>query len=179
MKKMMMIAVTVVFAAVLQVQAMNLDWSTQIIDDVGGAAAAAPGYVQLVWVGTGPISSGTASGGDGSVSGSITFHQGAIGTGTFDIPGGASMYFTVYNAYTIGAATRMITTSTFAMPTYGSAIDTAANAALSAALATSLDGGNGFIDNNDSRWVAVPEPTSMALLALGAAALGLRRKFRK
>jgi hypothetical protein len=30
-----------------------------------------------------------------------------------------------------------------------------------------------------SQWTAVPEPTSMALLALGAAALGLRRKLRK
>ena len=31
---------------------------------------------------------------------------------------------------------------------------------------------------NVGTWTAVPEPTSMALLALGVAALGLRRKFR-
>lgn len=30
-----------------------------------------------------------------------------------------------------------------------------------------------------STWAAVPEPTSMALLALGVAAVGLRRRFKK
>jgi len=39
--------------------------------------------------------------------------------------------------------------------------------------------GTGIVAGPSSTWTAIPEPTSMALLALGAAAFGLRRRFRK
>lgn len=37
----------------------------------------------------------------------------------------------------------------------------------------------GFTTTLGTQWTAVPEPTSMALLAIGGAVFGLRRKFRK
>jgi hypothetical protein len=35
------------------------------------------------------------------------------------------------------------------------------------------------LSSTTSTWTAVPEPTSMALIALGVAAIGLRRRFKK
>jgi hypothetical protein len=42
-----------------------------------------------------------------------------------------------------------------------------------------LYGGGTGVAGQFNVWVPVPEPTSLALLGLGAAVVGLRRKFRK
>jgi hypothetical protein len=49
------------------------------------------------------------------------------------------------------------------------------------AMVDSTGSPDGFkIDNyTPGVWAPIPEPSSMALLAIGAAALGFRRKFRK
>lgn len=42
-----------------------------------------------------------------------------------------------------------------------------------------VGGGNAFPTTDNYGWEPIPEPTSMALLAIGVAAIGLRRRFRK
>lgn len=48
---------------------------------------------------------------------------------------------------------------------------------------TTPDTGNGAFNTGNftwnANWTPIPEPTSMALLAIGVAAIGLRRKFMK
>lgn len=177
MKKIMMIAAGFALAAVMQVQAMSLAWSTALIDNIGTGNPVV-GYVELVW-GSTVISSAMDLADGAGASASMTFRQDAIGTGTYNIPGGQSLFFRVYNATTVGAATKLITTDSFVMPTYANPTDTTAGGLLQTRWSTALDGQNGYIDvANDSRWTPVPEPTSFALLALGAAAVGLRRRIR-
>jgi hypothetical protein len=63
--------------------------------------------------------------------------------------------------------------------TYGTA--TMTSSAVAVTIPGTASGGVNFLSAAamPSSWTVVPEPTSMALLAFGAAALGLRRKFRK
>lgn len=177
MRNTMMIAAALCAAAVTQVSAMNLSWGVEIIDNPDDWTAL-PGLVQMY------LADGTfinQAAGTEPLGTTATFYQtpGPIGSGTYNWNGGQSFYFVVYNAETIGDATRMITTANFVMPTFADQNDNTALAALNNNIGVALHNNNGYIALDDSRWEAVPEPASMALFGIGAGVLALRRRFGK
>ena len=175
MKKLMTIAAVAMLAA-FSAQAMTLGWSTYlIVDDSWGETV--PGLVQLIWNDT-VISSAVDAGDWAGAVGSVDFYQTGVGTGTYEINGGEELYFKIYNATTVGAATMFLITDIFIMPTFPTEVDTFASTALGEAWAASLNGELGAVAMDDPRWQPLPEPTSFALLGLGVAALALRRRVK-
>lgn len=85
-------------------------------------------------------------------------------------PGAPQVYTRIYNASTVGAATWYAQT---APTTLSWSYDTTAKPP---AAPTSADYNFGTV--TAGQWVAVPEPSTFALLAAGLAVIGLRRKMR-
>jgi len=170
MKKLMMMLVFALVAGMSQAAAISWNTGKIYTPGIGGVFGAAVGnttgpYLAMVYLYTDA----------GGVNG-ITLTGGNTDNSTTAVGG------SVLNSDTVGY--NFLVGSTY----YGKVVVTTTdgNWKMTSGLAAStIPGtGNGALNFTTagampSQWTAVPEPTSMALLALGAAALGLRRKLRK